>query len=581
MLTYLRKLFSPPVFENDDEKTRSAAVLFPILVGTIVLLILYLLYRILSQPNSVLTLTTAFLVFIILLSLGLLFVVRRGNMRLASYIFVTCGWIALTVQAWTFSGLRDISIIAYVVVILASGLLIGLRSSIGYATLSLIAGWAFAYLETIGKYNGSGDAPYPSAIELSVIFVLVAIISYIAVNNINLSLKKSQTSEQQLRLNNEELMALQSDLEKRVEERTQDLEQRNNEIQTAAQIARDASTAQNIEILLNRTVQLIQSKFNYYHIGIFLIDDNGEYAVLKATGSEAGKLLIANKFKLRVGEMGIVGYVARSGEARIALDVGTDANHLQNPLLPYTRSEMAIPLKVENRIIGVLDIQSDKIYAFDQNNISIMQIITDQISVAIERTNLLYKLQQNTVALENVLQENTSRTWRAYLQQIRKRSGYHYEGVTIESINELPHDSRDAMIKGESIISKKEENGKFGNILAVPIRLRGLVLGALNIQFQGKEISPETLVLVEEASNRLALALENARLVQDAQRLALREQQINTISAQIQQSTDLEVVLQNTVRELGNTLGVPKTFIQIGLSSLDDDKAVKNKLPDA
>ena len=71
--------------------------------------------------------------------------------------------------------------------------------------------------------------------------------------------------------------------------------------------------------------------------------------------------------------------------------------------------------------------------------------------------------------------------------------------------------------------------------------------------------------MVEEAADRLALALENARLVQDAQRLAMRERQINVISAQVQQSTNLETLLQNTVRELGNALGMPKTFIQIGL----------------
>jgi K+-sensing histidine kinase KdpD len=108
--------------------------------------------------------------------------------------------------------------------------------------------------------------------------------------------------------------------------------------------------------------------------------------------------------------------------------------------------------------------------------------------------------------------------------------------------------------------------------MAVPIQLRGQTLGTLNLQFQGTDIPQETHRLVEEAANRLALALENARLVQDAQRLAMRERQINVISAQVQQSVNLETLLQNTVRELGNSLGVPKTFIQIGLVNSESKK---------
>jgi hypothetical protein len=145
--------------------------------------------------------------------------------------------------------------------------------------------------------------------------------------------------------------------------------------------------------------------------------------------------------------------------------------------------------------------------------------------------------------------------------------GFRYRGVKAEPIDEPSEDGLDALTKGETILRNNAEKG--GSILAVPVKLRGQTLGALNLRFQGNEIPPQTIAVVEEAANRLALALENARLIQDTRRLAAREKQVNLITAQIQRATDVETVLQNAIRELGNTLGVPKTFIQIGFSPSD------------
>ena len=156
-----------------------------------------------------------------------------------------------------------------------------------------------------------------------------------------------------------ELKVLVTGLESRVADRTRDLEQRSLELQTAAQIARDASLASNVNDLLNQTTRLIRERFGFYHVGIFLNDDNNEYAVLRAAGGDAGQVMLANNHKLKIGETGIVGDVSKSGEPRIALDVGVDSVHFRNPLLPYTRSEMALPLKTESRNIVVMDVQSD------------------------------------------------------------------------------------------------------------------------------------------------------------------------------------------------------------------------------
>jgi nitrate/nitrite-specific signal transduction histidine kinase len=363
-----------------------------------------------------------------------------------------------------------------------------------------------------------------------------------------------------------ELKLLVTGLETRVSERTRDLEKRSLELQTAAQIAKDASLASNMNDLLSRTTRLIRERFGFYHVGVFLNDDKNEYTLLRAAGGDAGQVMLANGHKLKIGETGIVGAVSKTGEPRIALDVGADSVYFRNPLLPYTRSEMALPLKVGANTIGVLDVQSDKVNAFDQNDITIMSILTDQLAIAIERTRLLQESDESTKAMELALQSQSSREWHEYLSHSQQSKAYRYAGVQVEAM-----DGFDARliksIPGEESVFVSQDPGSSGCTASIPIRLRGQVLGAIKLQFTTPHISSDTRRVLEESASRLSLALENARLVQDSQRLASQEKQINNISSQIQQSTNLETILQNTIKELGKTLGVPKTFIQIGLES--------------
>jgi PAS domain S-box-containing protein len=183
------------------------------------------------------------------------------------------------------------------------------------------------------------------------------------------------------------------ELEQRVTERTRDLERRTAHLQVAAEVARDATTAHDLNDLLNNAVDLIRERFGFYHAGIFLLDGSGEYAVLRAATGEAGRQMLEDEHKLKVGETGIVGYATGSGQPRISLDVGIDAVHFVNPFLPETRSEMALPLKVGGRIIGALDVQSIHEAAFSKDDVDTLQIMADQLAVAIERTRLFERAQ--------------------------------------------------------------------------------------------------------------------------------------------------------------------------------------------
>jgi PAS domain S-box-containing protein len=183
------------------------------------------------------------------------------------------------------------------------------------------------------------------------------------------------------------------ELEQQVATRTTQLTRRTAQLQVAAEVARDATTAHDLNELLNRSVALVRDRFGFYHAGIFLTDERGKYAVLRAATGDAGRQMLENGHRLKVGEVGIVGHACASGEPRIAPDTGADAAHFDNPLLPDTRSEMALPMRVAGRVIGALDVQSTDESAFRQDDVEILQVMADQLAVAIEKTRLFEQVQ--------------------------------------------------------------------------------------------------------------------------------------------------------------------------------------------
>ncbi len=239
----------------------------------------------------------------------------------------------------------------------------------------------------------------------------------------------------------DQLQGIIGNLELRVSERTQDLERQTLRLRTAAEVARDAASAPNLDELLVRSGQLIRDRFNLYHTGIFLLDEKKEYAVLRASPTEAGRKLMENSHRLRVGEQGIVGRVAATGEPRIALDTGIDPVYFSNPLLPATRSEMALALKSNEGIIGVLDIQSDQPEAFTQDDIAIMQVLADQLATAIERSRLLDQVESNLNNVERNYSKFTEQSWMTFERAEHQTPGYKYDNVRLEPLNKIPEEA--------------------------------------------------------------------------------------------------------------------------------------------
>jgi GAF domain-containing protein/HAMP domain-containing protein len=360
------------------------------------------------------------------------------------------------------------------------------------------------------------------------------------------------------------------ELEHRVSERTADLElarrvseRRARELQSIGEISSLITSEQSQDTLLTLITRLVSEKFNYYHVGIFFLDSTGQYAVLQAANSQGGQRMLVRGHRLEVGQTGIVGNVAKTGEARIALDVGEDAAYFDNPDLPMTRSEMALPLKVHSEIIGVLDIQSTEPGVFTDNDTKTLSILADQIAIAIDNARLFGQNKQSLEELQSLYNQYLRQEWKTFIHN-RPHIGYVQSVVSGRPI-EVPVESeeiRQALADGQVVVL--EANEKSLPSIAVPVKLRGQTIGILRIQAPTKNRiwNQDEINLAQAISDRLALALDNARLLFVSQRQTAKEQKIGEVTAKIGASMNMRNVLQTAVEELGRALPGSEVLIQ-------------------
>ena len=348
-------------------------------------------------------------------------------------------------------------------------------------------------------------------------------------------------------------------LEKRVHDRTRELENQTKRLRLTAQIARDAASVRDLNSLLNRSTALILERFDLYHTALFLLDQQREYVVLTASPTDAGKQMISENYKLLIGTQDIVARVAASGEPILIFE-NTEIRH---PLLPNTLSEIALPLKVEGNLIGVLDVQSDKVQAFSDEDVAIMQILADQLATAIERTLLLDRVEQNLSEIEQAYGQFTRESWKTFEQnRALGATGYHFDNVRIQPIREIPLHSDQALRTGKTVFHNNGNKLAEKNLVAIPINLRGQTIGVVTVQLK-EGYSQTTISTLEAAIERLATSLESARLFEEARMRADRELSISRVTSAIGASTEYEQILQTTVREIGNLLSDTEVAIQI------------------
>jgi signal transduction histidine kinase len=418
MLIWIRQLLAPPVFEDED-KTRAAALLNTISLTALSLSMVFMIVAPIVSPNPVFSwVATGTLT---LPQLGALFLMRRGRVQLASTLLSLMLWLIVTLSAIFAGGVRSASFSIYTLVILIAGLLLGWRAGFVFIGLSVVTGLGMLYTES------KGVLPLPLIANTSVSvwaaqtagFIAAAALLYLATRSIVSGLERARRNERALAEANEGMQREITERKQAEAERERllaALKHRSIQLQTAAEVSKSASTILDPEELMNQVVNLTQEHFNLYYVGLFLVDETGDYAILRAGTGEAGRQMLEIGHKLTVGGESMTGWSVANAQARIALDVGKEAVRFDNPYLPKTRSEMALPLISRGQwCIGALTVQSAQETALSEEDIVVLQTIADHLAIAIENARLYDAAQREITRRKRA--ENAIRKLNVELEQ--------------------------------------------------------------------------------------------------------------------------------------------------------------------
>jgi GAF domain-containing protein/HAMP domain-containing protein len=325
------------------------------------------------------------------------------------------------------------------------------------------------------------------------------------------------------------LQSFQRDLEKKVDERTSQLKAINA-------VGRVVTSILDPEELLKRVVDLITKEFGYYYAAIYIVDATTQWCTLKAATGEAGRVLIESRHQVGITEANIIGKSIRTRQAQVLVETKDKVIRNNNPLLPYTRSELSLPLLVGDEILGALDVHSTQAAAFNDQDIETLQNMANQVAISLDNARLFEETRRNLNELRL--------TQKQYLREAWAESNLPQGAIAL------------------SIGSSSPADGE--NLIEFPIMLRDQSIGQLKLGGEAS-LTLDDKNWIESVAAQAALALENARLLQESQSAAVREKLVTEVTNKIWASTSIDGVLQTTVRELSQILDATEATIEINV----------------
>jgi GAF domain-containing protein len=511
-----------------------------ILTGSAIFGLLALIPAVISTPIFLLR-----LIYIAVYLVLLTAVVIRLPYSAKAYIFVLLPFV-LGISSLSETGIRGDGLVFLLAFVIFSALLLGSRVALVTILLCELSITIMGYLILTGSYRLTGEPYYEGSLAdwLSGGATLL-LLSWVVLAGLRMLQEGFEKAQNQINTLLGTMKQEQENLEERVEVRTNELLTKTNQLNAAAYIAKQTAEIQDLDSLLKNTVNLISERFDFYHAGIFLINELEDYAVLQAASSEGGKRMIDRGHRLRVGSQGIVGFVASEKKPRIALDVGKDAVYFDNPELPLTRSEVALPLLAREKIIGILDIQSTEPEIFTQNDIEVFQTMADQIAVAIENIRLLSESQLVISQLESLSSEKTRNNWNFYHRT--GKAAVHFSPTGLRPLE------------------KGQEYQASGKVLEIPLLVRGQKIGKITLtrKSENPEWTQQEQTIAEDVALQTALALDNARLIEQTQKHAERELEISSIANKVRETLDVQSILRTSAREIQRVLNLEEAEVRL------------------
>lgn len=354
-----------------------------------------------------------------------------------------------------------------------------------------------------------------------------------------------------------------------IEDRSALVKEHAVQLQAASELARQVSDARDLVILADRCAHLIQERFNFYHVGIYLIDDERRFIVLKAAAGLAGSLDLQMGKKIRLGEVNLISNAAVSGETRIINNVDTDYIFRRDPLLPDTRAEAIFPLKAGSEVVGVVDVHSLILNAFGEDETVTLQILADILAIAVQNVRLVQSLQKSALEANILYQRYTQAIWSR--EALGKRAGgYEYNLFEVKPIEgkagyryDLPSEVLERLRSGKATRVKRsalepaqapggEASSAEQSVLLVPLLLYNQIVGIIGLE----EAEPERvwtddeIAVIEAVANQITLSLDNARLLEEAQFRSSQLRLLQEVTAVAASHTNLLELLDNVSQKL-------------------------------
>jgi GAF domain-containing protein len=363
-------------------------------------------------------------------------------------------------------------------------------------------------------------------------------------------------------------------------------------IGTSEELARGLYARTELDSFLVQAANSIRQRFqSMHHVEIFLTKPDSPRVALRAATGMVGQQLLAQGYEVEIGGLSAVGRVTLTKTPLLIPDYRRDRIRRPHPLLPETRSELAIPLVANNEVIGALDVQSSRAHAFEAQDTVVLQAVASQLAIVIdglqlyetsqrdlrEKQALSQQTQTNLREIERLNYLLTGRAWAEYLRLESESAAMTLDLDTgqLQSEAEWTATLQQAVDQRQVITSSAQRK----RVVAMPITVRNEIIGAMEFELKAEDDLPEdALDLVTAVGLRLGLALENRRLFDETQRVAQREALVNDIGADLQSATGVDAIIQRAARHLHDALAAQQVTIRLGTIPSDQkEQAVQGE----
>ncbi len=505
--------------------------------------------------------SVGFTALLILVPIFAIWQVKNGHLETMIKLYIWSSFLGMLLGTLIFDGPRSVAWFLFFWPVMLAGTFMepddALRMALGvfvcYGLVYILDAWGF-YTPPI-SFTDKSYRFMSLAFSLLMIGATTGLVNFI-------NMRSQRRAVAGMRETEQALQETRRSLEQRVDERTAALQKQATQLETITQLNRVVANLPDLQSVLDTSVQLISERLEYYHVGIFLFGPERKWAVLQAASSEDGQRMLSRGYRLRVGEEGVVGYVAHTGLPRIALDVGENSMWFNNPDLPNTRSEIALPMIARGQVLGVLDIQTEVREAFTENDVKILRVLARGTAIAIDNARTLEEMRTTLERLARYQERDALQAWRHALARRDMQVDFAYvAGMTREAVPEERASVQDKTIETVAELTTMEMDSGVHRLLA-PIYVQGRSLGVLTFD-KSEPWQPDELQLSRAVVTQLELALENARLLEETRLRAAQERARSEIVAKVRSMGSVDAILRSAAEELGQALRVERSRIQL------------------